>query len=145
MKKLITILASTIFLLSNPGEFAKEKVPKTIPLEILNIGDNMPDYQKNKNLILSNKFLISEKKCPTWIYRYSTEGEDKFAMAYSNFSSKPFAVYEFVSNKLYLDVEKENGESGNDGKIDEITQNPLKIKISNYNPECEIESYGTFF
>jgi hypothetical protein len=131
VKRLAIILASAIFLSS-------------FNLQKYNVGDSMPDYKNGTKL--SAKILIHKNECPTWIYRYAKSGDDKYAVAFTDKSySEPFAIYEFESGTLYLDVIKNNNKVGHDGGIDSIVKNPLKIKISFYNPECEIKNFGEKF
>jgi hypothetical protein len=131
VKKLAIILASALFL-------------SGFNLQKYNVGDSMPDYKDGTSL--SAKILISKNECPTWIYRYSKDGDDKYAVAFTDKTySRPFAIYEFKSETLYLDLKENSNKVGHDGKIDSIVKNPLKIKISFYNPECEMKNFGEKF
>jgi len=124
MKKLALIVATT-FLLFNSA-LAKD----------FKVGDKMPDYKLGTKLRF--KIEINRKDCPTWIYLYKKKGKRMFSVAHTDRSYHlPFAVYEFKSGTLYLDIMKENREVGHDGKIDIINYNPLKINIQKYNPSCK--------
>jgi len=52
-------------------------------------------------------------------------------------AEKPFAIYNFKENKLYIDNKKAEGTPGSDGVIDDIVTHPDGRQVSGDAPDCD--------
>ena len=127
MKKAVSMVALAGLIYSAPA-MAEE------------IGNKMPDLYGSQ-AVKSGMWTNKDKTKLGKVDHLHKGGTCAYQIAFNycngKLAEKPFAVYNFKENKLYIDNKTAEGTPGSDGVIDDIVTHPSGRKVADDAPECD--------